>query len=41
MLPVANDGESGRNTPNVNGVNFDQVNGKVSTLLEKSVKNFK
>ena len=41
MLPVANDGESGRNTPYTNGVNHELVNGKVSSLLAETVKNCK
>ena len=36
---VANDGESGRNTPSINGVNHDFVNGKVSSLLAETLKN--
>jgi len=39
QIKVANECESGRNTPNYNGLSLDLVNGKVSSLLEKAVKN--
>ena len=31
-VPVANDCESGRNTPNFNGINLEIVNGKVAFM---------
>jgi len=40
QIKVANECESGRNTPSYNGLSLDNlVNGKVSSLLEKAVKN--
>ena len=36
---VANDSESGRNSPQYNGNSHDLVNGKVSSLLTKTMEN--
>jgi len=39
QIKVANESESGRNTPNYNGINHELLNGKVSSLLAKNVNN--
>lgn len=36
---VANDSESGRNSPQYSGNSHDLVNGKVSSLLTKTMEN--